>query len=199
MTTALPPFHPATPGFDGIAALRHELRSPLAAVTALIGTLAAEDLSDDRRREIAHLAYWQARHMAAVLHGTAAGRGTLVEVVAAAGVAAGLTVSRLRTDLTAEAAGTAVDAQPMQQLLTNLLNNAARHGTPDGEIALAASVDTDALVLTVRNRLAVDYRPGPPGYGLRIVRRIVERNHGHLELLRTGEVMTVRATLRPAG
>jgi two-component system, OmpR family, sensor kinase len=156
-----------------IAALRHELCSPLAAVSALLGVLAADDSDPTptgvRRREIARLAYWQTRHATAVLTGTAGRSRSLTEVVVAAGIAANVPRPRLRTDLTPAAADTAVDAHAVQQVLTNLLGNAVRHGAPDGEIRLAARLERDALLLAVRNRFTGPLRRRPQGQGLRIV------------------------------
>jgi signal transduction histidine kinase len=189
------PFDPP----DDLAALRHELRSPLAAVTALIGTLAADDadrpLTGDRRREIARLAYWQARHMAAVLAGTGTATRALVEVVLAAGVAAGVPELRLRTDLTSDAADAAVDAHPVQQVLTNLLGNAVRHGMPDTEIRLAARLEHGTLVLDVRNRLAGPFRRRPEGHGLRIVRGILDEANGSFAMRRTPGWVVAVATI----
>jgi signal transduction histidine kinase len=184
---------------DDLAALRHELCSPLAAVTALIGTLAADDsdrvLSGERRREIAQLAYWQARHMAAVLSGIGNGTRALIEVVVAAGVAAGVPEPRLRTELTPDAATTAVNAHPVQQILTNLLGNAVRHGAPDTEIRLAARLDGATLVLTIHNRMVGPYRQRPEGCGLRIVDSILNDAHGSFLMRRTSGWMVAEATL----
>jgi signal transduction histidine kinase len=186
MTRSLPRLDRMTPThqeLDPLAALRHELCSPLAAVTALIETLTDDgDLSVECRREIARLAYWQARHMAAVLHGTAAGRRALIEVVLAARVAAGVPEARLRTQVTAEAAGIAVDARPVQQVLTNLLVNSLRHGAAGADINLEARRDGGMLVLTVHNRLPARYRRRPAGHGLRIVTDLVTAAGGSFEL-----------------
>jgi signal transduction histidine kinase len=189
------PFTATVP--DDLAALRHELGSPLAAVTALIGTLADDDriMTGERRREIAQLAYWQARHMAAVLSGTGTTTRALIEVVVAAGVAAGVSQPRLQTELTPDAADTAVDAHSVQQVLTNLLGNAVRHGAPDTEIRLAARLDRDTLVLAVHNRLTGPYRQRPEGHGLRIVDSILSDARGSFTMRRTPGWVVAEATL----
>jgi signal transduction histidine kinase len=193
------PFTAAVP--DDLAELRHELVSPLAAVTALIGTLADDDrtLTRERRREIAQLAYWQARHMAAVLSGTGTATRALIEVVVAAGVAAGVPQPRLRTELTPDAADTAVHAHPVQQVLTNLLGNAVRHGAPDTEIHLVARLDRGTLVLAVHNRLTGPYRQRPEGRGLRIVDGILNDARGSFTMSRTADWVIAEATLPVQG
>jgi signal transduction histidine kinase len=60
-----------------------------------------------------------------------------------AGVAASVPQPRLRAELTPDAA---VHAHPVQQVLTNLLGNAVRHGAPDTQIHLVARLDRGTLV-----------------------------------------------------
>jgi signal transduction histidine kinase len=184
---------------DDLAVLRHELCSPLAAVTALIGVL-ADDESDPsptgvRRREIARLAYWQARHMSAVLTGSGGRARAVAEVVVASVVAAGIPERRLRTELTPDAAGTIIDAPPVQQVLTNLLGNAVRHGAPDAEIRLAARLDGASLRFAVHNRLTGPYRPRAGGRGLRIVGGILADAHGSFTMHRAADHVVAEAML----
>lgn len=184
---------------DDLAVLRHELSSPLAAVTALIGVLADDDgdLSPTgvRRREIARLAYWQARHMSAVLTGTGGRPRVLAEVVVAAVVAAGIPERRMRTELTPDAADTVVDAPPVQQVLTNLLGNAARHGAADTEIRLAARLDGGSLRFAVHNRLTRPFRSRSAGRGLGIVDAILTGARGSFTLRTAADHIVAEASL----
>jgi signal transduction histidine kinase len=60
----------------GLHRLRHELRTPLASVTALTAALdGGSALDGDERRELARLAHWQAEHMADLV-GTARNTGS---------------------------------------------------------------------------------------------------------------------------
>lgn len=184
---------------EDLAVLRHELCSPLAAMTSLMGVL-ADDESDPspigvRRREIARLAYWQARHMSAVLNGTGGRARAVAEVVVAAVVAAGIPEWRLRSEVTPEAANTVVDAAPVQQVLTNLLGNAVRHGASHTEIGLTARRDGGSLWFAVHNRLAGPFRPRPAGRGLGIVDSIVTGVRGSFTMRIAADHVFAEATL----
>jgi two-component system sensor histidine kinase KdpD len=90
-----------------------------------------------------------------------------------------------------------IDKGILQQVLYNLLNNAAIHTHPDCRIEIAASCHADLLAFTIedsgkgfgntkdvfykfsRERLA---RPGASGLGLSIVKGFTEALHGTVEL-----------------
>ena len=128
-----PDAEPISPGDALVRALCHDMRSPLAALEALLDRL---DRDDDRRPELLELARAQAQHLSSMLRtadatgGAPERRGTrqLVDVVRASVAAAGLPSSQLTVQLgTAAAEITVADAR-VQRILTNLLENAHRHG-----------------------------------------------------------------------
>ncbi|MGQ3050826.1 MAG: sensor histidine kinase [Roseateles sp.] len=112
----------------------------------------------------------------------------------------------------------AVDGNRVEQMLGNLLANAAQHGAPGGLVSLTARGGADEVVLSVRNTgqpipqelLPTIFDPlvqGPRaaadhsiGLGLFIVREIVRGHQGRIDVASTqagGTVFTVRLP-RPA-
>jgi signal transduction histidine kinase len=109
------------------------------------------------------------------------------------------------------------DPPRIEQLLSNLLGNALTHGTPDFPTEVAAALDIDDLVLSVRNggepispetlpkvfepywRPAHSERGGGLGLGLYICKQIVSAHGGTLEVESTrasGTVFTARIPMR---
>jgi two-component system sensor histidine kinase KdpD len=158
-----------------VQALCHDMRSPLASLEALLGALerqaepAAGPAPDPG--EVLELARAQTAHLASMLRTAAAtggaaplGRGTrrLGDVVRASVAGSGLPAAQLTVDLDAGAEAVAVADARVQRILTNLLENAHRHG------------DGAAVGLTVRCR---------PGWvDLALTQAVVrpERLLGHL-------------------
>jgi signal transduction histidine kinase len=116
-----------------VRALCHDMRSPLAALEALLDRLDGEDAP---RPEVLQLAREQARHLASLLrtaHATGGaperrGLRRLVDVVQASIDASGLPREQLTVRLSEEAGAVAVADARVQRILTNLLENAHRHG-----------------------------------------------------------------------
>ncbi|NDI49658.1 sensor histidine kinase [Goekera deserti] len=122
-----------------VRALCHDMRSPLASLEALLRHLdepVGEDAS--RHAELVDLARAQTEHLSSMLR-TAVATGGAVEgraglrrrmgdVLAAATAAAGLPSSQLTTEFGAGAADVEVADARVQRILTNLLENAHRHG-----------------------------------------------------------------------
>ena len=158
-----------------VQALCHDMCSPLASLEALLRALdrqgqpAAGPAPDPG--EVLELARAQTAHLASMLRTAAAtggaaplGRGTrrLGDVVRASVAGSGLPAAQLTAELDVGAAEVAVADARVQRILTNLLENAHRHG------------DGAAVGLTVRCR---------PGWvDLALTQHVVrpERLLGHL-------------------
>lgn len=127
-----PAAEPVSTGDALVRALCHDMRSPLAALEAALARL--ED--DERRPELLDLARSQAQHLASMLRtadatgGASERRGVrlLVDVVRASVGASGLPGHQLDVALNADAAEVTVADARVQRILTNLLENAHRHG-----------------------------------------------------------------------
>jgi signal transduction histidine kinase len=122
-----------SPGDALVRAMCHDMRSPLAALESVLDRLDGEDPS---RPELLELARAQARHLSSMLRtanatgGAPERRGTrhLSDVVHASIAASGLPPHRLSVHLGADTADVAVGDARVQRILTNLLENAHRHG-----------------------------------------------------------------------
>lgn len=198
---------------DGLRAILHDFRTPVSSMKALAAELADSNTKvehADRETALrlvsAHADYLSAMLDAladvAVSRNPALPSGRREEVVLrdfllAAGDAAGLRPPHLRLMLTDSAARVRVDAQRLRRVLTNLLDNANRHGGQQ-PIEMAAGVVRDDLTVRIRDRgpgmtpeeLRVATRKdvslgdsgGQSGLGLWIVEQIVQSLNGDLEL-----------------
>ena len=132
--------------------LCHEFRTPVSTLTSLTRALADErrELTSDDRRAISELARDQAAHLQSLLRDATAGTGALTltpqpePVVALAGIlreaAALVPAGRRRARATRRAASCPVPAGRTRQVLVNLVQNALRHGPPNGQVGLYATV-----------------------------------------------------------
>jgi len=124
---------PVTPEDALVRAMCHDMRSPLAALESVLDRL---DRDDPSRPELLELARAQARHLSSMLRtadatgGAPERRGTrrLVDVVRASVAASGLAGHQLTVRLGEDTADVAVADARVQRILTNLLENAHRHG-----------------------------------------------------------------------
>lgn len=190
-----------------LASISHDLRTPLAVITGAASSLAerGEKLAPEERKALAQSIFHQARDIAElvtkVLQMTRLETGamrperdwdSLAEI-------AGAVLRRLRerlashlvmVDLPEDLPLVRVDASLIEQVLANLLENAARYTPPRTLVRLRAQVTGGELVVSVE-----DFGPGLPpeelehifkkfhrgaGLGLAICRAIVKLHGGRI-------------------
>lgn len=218
-----------------LAMLGHELRNPLAPIVStleLMGMDGERKFSKEREMMLR-----QARHLAALLDDlldvSRLARGqielyrtnvALDELVARAVEAAGPLLEQRRHRLSVDVAPglvVSVDEKRMTQVISNLLNNAAKFTPPRGHLRIVGSGDATSIVLRVlddgvgiapellpqvferfqQGPRAQDRSEGGLGVGLAIVRSFVELHGGSVtaasEGIGRGSEFTV--TLPPTG
>ncbi|MGY1833254.1 sensor histidine kinase [Geodermatophilus sp. SYSU D01180] len=141
---------PPTPESALLRAMCHDMRSPLASLEALLGSL---DREPAQRGELLELARAQTAHLSSMLRTADASGGAtrrppggrlLGEVLRASVAASGLPLGQLTLAVQECAAGVRVADARVQRILTNLLENAHRHG--DGAAVLLTAVHRDDWV-----------------------------------------------------
>jgi signal transduction histidine kinase len=190
-----PSAYPVSTGDALVRAMCHDMRSPLAALESVLERL---DRDDPGQPELLELARAQTRHLSSMLrtaHATGGaperrGLRQLVDVVRASVDASGLPAHQLTVRVDEGAADVTVGDARVQRVLTNLLENAHRHGEGrpvvvradrrGGWVELAVTqtgVPADAVV----SRLS---QPAPPvdldGLGLWSVQRQTRELGGRL-------------------
>jgi len=190
-----------------LASISHDLRTPLAVITGASSTLAerGERLGAEERAALAQSIFQQARDMSElvtkVLQMTRLESGAIKlergwdSLAEIAGAVLRRLHDRLAThlmmiDLPDDLPLVRVDASLIEQVLANLLENAARHTPPRTLIRLRAHVAGGEMVVSVE-----DFGPGLPegdlerifkkfhkgaGLGLAICRAIVELHKGRI-------------------
>lgn len=188
---------------EGLQVLLHELRTPVASLDALTAT------ASDSEAAI-HLVRRHARHLTDMLDALsdvnlsrrpafATGRVRRVNVadlIGEAGDAVDLRPPRLRVTVSGDVSGVQVDAQGLRRVLTNLLENAARHGR-DRPIDVVCVRVGHQLHCEVHDRgpgvpqhalgeltgkfVSLSERRGTAGLGLWIVQQIIDALGGSLQ------------------
>lgn len=192
----------------------HELGTPVRSLQSLTRALAEE--ADTDRQAVARLAREQAGHLASVLsQATEVAQGLHGSPLADEPVpvgrllpAAAATVPprRLRLRVDERAAARPVAGRRTRQVLINLLDNAMRHGPPNGTVVLRLEPAVGGVVITVQDEgtdsapiEAALRRPTPPagmpGMGLWIVRQLVTVDGGTVTAHRTRAGVAVRVVL----
>jgi signal transduction histidine kinase len=206
-----------------IALLAHELRNPLASIMLALRAMRGRCVDEPMARHARDAAERQARHMARiiedVLHLCRAGQGKLslckervdlATVVAGAIETAGHFLAtrghHLTVSLPPGAVSLVADPSRLNQILTNLLTNAAKYTDPGGKICLTAEVVAGAVVLQVRDNgmgIEPDLLPrvfdlfqqgdgpgnqtcGGLGIGLALVKSLVELHGGNVSAFSGG-------------
>jgi signal transduction histidine kinase len=186
---------------DRLAVLIHEVRSPVAALSAIAETVSDGGLDTVTRQELVRLVMLACRGIERIVGDVAVASVRLEEVDPSALVRDVAVAARLRGwRVEAEIPQRAVpriqaDPSRLRQVLDNLLANAVVHGGKDGVVRLRLGVDDSVVVevidagpgipaaeleriFDVGVRLEAD-RPGT-GLGLAVSRAIVEAHGGAL-------------------
>jgi signal transduction histidine kinase/ActR/RegA family two-component response regulator len=223
---------------DFLAMLAHELRNPLAPVLTAVQLMhrkQQEGLDTERERDVVER---QVHHMRRLvddlLDVSRVTRGKIhlqkhpLELRAAAARALELVrpfaESRghtLRVELPSGLVWTEADPVRLEQVLSNLLHNAAKYSEPGGRITLTLACEADEAVVRVADTgtgIPADALPhlfepfmqvartlersqGGLGLGLTLVKRLVEMHGGRVEVasegVGQGSVFTVRLPLLP--
>lgn len=213
---------------DGLQVLVHEFRTPITSLEALLEALAdTAPMSDADRSTSLALAGRHTRHLADMLDALSdvalsrrptfsTGRVRQVDIadiITAAADAVGLAPPRLQLAITADISAVAINAQGLRRVLTNLLENAARHGR-DAPVDVTCSRHGNDLVIAVADRgpgipdenlgeLTAKYvsaggQRGTAGLGLWIVQQIAEAMGGRVNFAARaggGLVATFRVSL----
>ncbi|MGD9987495.1 sensor histidine kinase [Pseudonocardia sp.] len=210
---------------DGVRVVVHEFRTPVASLSALAADLAAGRLDGAARDRALTLLADHATHLGDMLDGLAdlaltdgspLGRVRdravpLAELADAVLDAAGVDPARRVASVRPADAAVRADPQRLRRLLTNLVENAARHGA-DAPVELVLRYDGGRLSAEVRDRgpglpvgqegivtargVALGERRGTAGLGLWIVEALVASMDGELTLLpRDGGGLLARLTL----
>ena len=216
-----------------LATLAHELRNPLAPIRNAAHVLSQADVTPSSVRSCADILARQVGHMALLLDDLldvsriTSGRLALKKTIVMLSAIVDPAVEAARPGIAARGHHLVVsvpdeliqvnaDSLRLSQVLTNLLNNAAKYTDPNGQIALTVTSTGDGLQLAVSDNgiglapdsLArifimfsqvnspIDRSEGGVGIGLSLARGLVELHGGTLEAqspgLGHGTTVTVR-------
>ncbi|MDQ1319517.1 MAG: hypothetical protein QG655_760 [Actinomycetota bacterium] len=195
---------------DGLQVMVHEFRTPIASLEALMEALSANQMAEADRATSLALAARHVHHLADMIEALsdvalsrrptfATGRFHHVdvgEVVIAAADSAGLAAPRLRLTAGPGTADVEINAQGLRRVLTNLLENAARHGhnapvevtcaREGGNLVVAVAdrgpgIPADSLGELTAKYVSVGGQRGTAGLGLWIVQQIAEGMGGRVD------------------
>ncbi|MCM5679473.1 ATP-binding protein [Schlegelella sp. S2-27] len=214
-----------------LAMLGHELRNPLGAIAAAVEVLNRVGAQNDTAQSARRIIGRQTSHLARLMNDlldmarATAGKITLARQgmnlaqlvqrpLGALDVSGALKQHTVTVDL--QEVWVEVDAMRIEQVVTNLLTNAAKYTPAGGTIAVRVGVDGDEAVLEVRDtgvgipptllprvfdlfvqgERTLDRRQGGLGIGLTLVRRLVELHGGRVQAQSPGPNLGSTFTVR---
>lgn len=207
---------------DRLAILVHEVRSPVAALSAIAETLAEGTLEGDARRSLVELVTVACRGIERIVTDASVTSIRLEPVDVDELVRAVVAASRLRGAVVELSVGQdlpSIEADPsrLSQALDNLVVNALLHGGADEPVVVAVTADTmlriavsdtgpgispDELERIFEARVRLDpERSGGSGLGLALARSIAEGHGGSLSVASApgaGATFTLTLPLRAA-
>ncbi|MDQ3538576.1 MAG: GAF domain-containing sensor histidine kinase [Actinomycetota bacterium] len=144
-----------------LAMVSHELKTPLTVIMASLRTLEkrSQHIDEDRRREMLAIAYRRGRELERLIDGLLQGARAELSTKAERVFLPDLireTVAAVEGDRVRVAANPPAslwtDADAVQVVLANLLDNALAHSPAGSPVIVEAGVDDDTLTLTVTNQ-----------------------------------------------
>lgn len=186
---------------EGLAVLVHEVRSPVAALSAIAETFVESSFDEDARRELERLAVAACRGIERiVLDARVASlrieRLEVHDLVRQAAAAAALEGARVEPRIAYGLPSIEGDPQRLRQALDNLVSNAMRHGGSDGVLVVSADSNETSVLLSVADSgagiplaeqdrifergIRLNEGTAGSGLGLAIARAIAEAHGGTL-------------------
>lgn len=186
---------------EELAVLVHEVRSPVAALSAIAETFAGSGLDEDARQELERLAVAACRGIERIVVGATIAsvrleRLEVGDVVRQATSAAALGGARVEPRIADGLPSIEGDPLRLRQALDNLVSNALAHAGSDGSVVVSADSSDTAVLLSVtdsgagiplseQNRIfergvRLNEATAGSGLGLAIVRAIAEAHGGTL-------------------
>jgi signal transduction histidine kinase len=184
---------------EQLALVVHEVRSPTAALAAILDAARTDPIDDASLRRLVHLSLAACRSIDRIIRDAALGPLQLEEidildVVGDTVASAALGGARVRTKFDAEVSTVVGDRVRLRQALDNLVDNAVSAAGANGEIVVSVRATDRSVIVTVRDEgpgipigdqerifepgVRLDSDAGGSGLGLAVVRAVAEAHGG---------------------